>query len=135
MAIFKTGGNFKSNSGHFYINFEYKTHLNFGGNFLKKKVHLIVCKIWYIYGKLKGSTLDLIKLHYFWEAWIHRNGSLSKDTNKNMHAIIHLKLGMNCNFHARSNTTALTEWTTTTYIYNLYTVKFTIIFSNFKLQH
>jgi hypothetical protein len=38
MAIFKTGGNFKSNTGHFYINFEYKTHLNFGGNFSKKKV-------------------------------------------------------------------------------------------------
>ena len=47
MAIFKTGGNFKSNAGHFYINFEYKTHLNFGGNFLKKKVCLIVRKIRY----------------------------------------------------------------------------------------
>ena len=45
MAIFKTGGNFKSNTGHFYINFEYKTHLNFGGNFSKKKVCLIVRKI------------------------------------------------------------------------------------------
>jgi hypothetical protein len=29
----------------FYINFEYKTHLNFGGNFSKKKVRLIVRKI------------------------------------------------------------------------------------------
>ena len=48
MAIFKTGGNFKSNTGHFYINFEYKTYLNFGGNFSKKKVHLIVHKIRYI---------------------------------------------------------------------------------------
>ena len=46
MTIFlKTGGNFKSNTGHFYINFEYKTHLNFGGNFSKKKVRLIVRKI------------------------------------------------------------------------------------------
>jgi hypothetical protein len=48
MAIFKTGGNFKSNTGHLYINFEYKTHLNFGGNFLKKKVRIIVRKIRYI---------------------------------------------------------------------------------------
>jgi hypothetical protein len=47
MAIFKTGGNFKSNTRHFYINFEYKTHLNFGGNFSKKKVCLIVRKIRY----------------------------------------------------------------------------------------
>jgi hypothetical protein len=47
MAIFKTGGNFKSNTGHFYINFDYKTHLNFGGNFSKKKVRLIVRKIRY----------------------------------------------------------------------------------------
>ena len=47
MAIFKTGGNFKSNTGHFYINFEYKTDLNFGGNFSKKKVYLIVHKIRY----------------------------------------------------------------------------------------
>ena len=47
MAIFKTGGNFKSNTGNFYINLEYKTHLNFGGNFLKKKVSLIVRKIRY----------------------------------------------------------------------------------------
>ena len=47
MAIFKTGRNFNSNTGHFYITFEYKTHLNFGGNFSKKKVRLIVHKIWY----------------------------------------------------------------------------------------
>ena len=47
MAIFKTGGNFKSNTGHFYVNFEYKMHLNFGGNFSKKKVRLIVRKIRY----------------------------------------------------------------------------------------
>ena len=45
MAIFKTGRNFKSNTGHFDINFEYKILLNFGGNFLKKKVSLIVRKI------------------------------------------------------------------------------------------
>ena len=48
MAIFKTSGNFKSNTGHFYINFEYEMHLNFGGNFPKEKVHLIVRKIRYI---------------------------------------------------------------------------------------
>jgi hypothetical protein len=29
----------------FYISFEYKTHLNFGGNFSKKKVRHIVRKI------------------------------------------------------------------------------------------
>ena len=42
------GRNFKSNTGHFNINFEYKMHLNFGGNFSNKKVCLIVHKIWYI---------------------------------------------------------------------------------------
>ena len=47
MAIFKTGGNFKPNTGHFYI--RYKTHLNFGGNFLKRKVCLNVRKIQYVY--------------------------------------------------------------------------------------
>ena len=47
MAMFKTGGNFKSNTGYFYINFEYETHPNFGGNFSKKKVRFIVCKIQY----------------------------------------------------------------------------------------
>jgi hypothetical protein len=31
------------------INFEYKTHLNFGGNFSNKKVRLIVRKIRYPY--------------------------------------------------------------------------------------
>ena len=49
MAIFKTGGTFKSFTGHFYINFEYKMHLNFGSNFSKKKVRLIDRKIWYLY--------------------------------------------------------------------------------------
>ena len=49
VAIFKTGGNFKSNTGHFYINFEYKTHLNFGSNFSKKKVHHEVRKIQYVF--------------------------------------------------------------------------------------
>ena len=39
MAIVKTGGSFKSNTGHFYINFEYKTHLNFGGNTLETVIH------------------------------------------------------------------------------------------------
>ena len=36
----RLGGNFKSNTGHFYIDLEYKTNLNFGDNFSKKKVHL-----------------------------------------------------------------------------------------------
>ena len=61
MAIFKTGGNLKSNTGHFYINFEYKMHLNFGGNFSKKKVCLIVRKIWYrlkIHKKLEVNFCD-----------------------------------------------------------------------------
>ena len=48
MAIFKTGRNFKSNTGHFFINFEYKTYLNFGGNFSKKEVCLIVRQIRYL---------------------------------------------------------------------------------------
>ena len=34
---FKTDRNFNSNTGHFYINTEYKTHLNFGGYFQIKK--------------------------------------------------------------------------------------------------
>jgi hypothetical protein len=61
MAIFKTGGNFISNTGHFYIDFEYKTHLNFGGNFSKKKVRLIVRKIRYIFSAInvKISTLPI----------------------------------------------------------------------------
>ena len=57
-AIFKTGRNVKSNIGHFYINFKYKTHPNFGGNFSKKKVRLIVRKIRYtsIFLNIQGVT-------------------------------------------------------------------------------
>ena len=67
MAIFKTGGNFKSNTGHFYINFEYKAHLNFGGNFSKKKVHLIVHKIRYhnLRKKNNGLMVNKIRDKYF----------------------------------------------------------------------
>ena len=63
MAIFKTGGNFKSNTGHFYINFEYKTHLNFGGKFSKKKVRLIVRKIRYVHIILFFCLLGLLVIY------------------------------------------------------------------------
>jgi hypothetical protein len=86
MAIFKTGGNFKSITGHFYINFEYKTHLNFGGNFSKKKVSLIVRKIRYMFqhpigpssgysgGVFSFSTLLLsMCLHLYYNYYTNTN--------------------------------------------------------------